>query len=416
MTSSPWCRGLQRRIQYHRRFFNATPLRFSCTLQAHMSDVPGVYADDSIAFPVESATAGKDLLEYGPRGVYTTARTVRHDRVFQFDKQVNRLVESAALMILDDEFKDGILSEDKVPHTTEEKIAHVRAHVPRGDETLDRTQMTERMKFICKTAIDLLDTSRTDWKEQDLKITLLYSWQPLLSKVEPQHYPKLPQPQQHSQREEIRGHYATSFGKNHTALMCYVTRLPVRPETQVKTVVRGTPRSNAAAKDSAWVHTRRELEKKMSEDMEETLLIEFSSGRLMEGLQTNFMAIIDGVLYTAGDNVLNGTVRQLVLEECDANGIPYKLEGPLLSQAHLWEAAFITSTSRLILPVDELHIPQDVAANFSGGLIDVSTRNNAGKTEDGSLTLSFRSSECALLSRLSRLVRNAVEEHSSPLR
>jgi hypothetical protein len=37
-------------------------------------------------------------------------------------------------------------------------------------------------------------------------------------------------------------------------------------------------------------------------------------------------------------------------------GIPVRLSAPQISEAGTWESAFITSTSRLVLPIDELSL------------------------------------------------------------
>ena len=44
------------------------------------------------------------------------------------------------------------------------------------------------------------------------------------------------------------------------------------------------------------------------------LLLATESGEVLEGSQTNFFAVIDGAVHTAGDGVLAGTVRRLLLE------------------------------------------------------------------------------------------------------
>jgi branched-subunit amino acid aminotransferase/4-amino-4-deoxychorismate lyase len=139
----------------------------------------------------------------------------------------------------------------------------------------------------------------------------------------------------------------------------------------------GAPRSNAAAKDSAWVAARSALEAAKPRDCEEVLLVEGGGGggggggAVLEGTQTNFFAVVrGGVLRTAGeDRVLAGTVRRLVLEVCAREGVPVVLEAPPLAglradgepgggkeeaEAEAWEACFLTSTSRLVLPVDEI--------------------------------------------------------------
>ena len=68
---------------------------------------------------------------------------------------------------------------------------------------------------------------------------------------------------------------------------------------------RARARANAAAKDSAWVSARAPLEKLQSQahaPMNELLLSD--AGKILEGSQTNFYAIIEGKLVTAGEGIL----------------------------------------------------------------------------------------------------------------
>lgn len=79
-------------------------------------------------------------------------------------------------------------------------------------------------------------------------------------------------------------------------------------------------------------------------------------GRLYEGLSSNFFILrSDGRLQTAPlDQVLPGTVMKRVLElEGDDNLV---FENPKIEEIDTWKGAFITSTSRLILPIDKIVI------------------------------------------------------------
>lgn len=95
----------------------------------------------------------------------------------------------------------------------------------------------------------------------------------------------------------------------------------------------------------------------MAPDVNEILLLD-EEGRVLEGTQTNFFAIVGGVVYTAGDGVLEGSIRKMVLEECAQAGIPLVLTPPNATEMDRWEEAFISSTSRLVLPIDEVRWPE----------------------------------------------------------
>ena len=53
-----------------------------------------------------------------------------------------------------------------------------------------------------------------------------------------------------------------------------------------------------------------------------------AGGALYEGLSSNFFAVLDGTVYTAGEGVLAGTVREVTLQVAAREGIPGEL-GPV---------------------------------------------------------------------------------------
>lgn len=134
-----------------------------------------------------------------------------------------------------------------------------------------------------------------------------------------------------------------------TDIYCHISLLSPLRSGLVKLLVAGLPRQNAAAKDSGWVRERKIIYDATPKDVEEIILMEPSSHLLLEGSQTNFYAIRDGKIFTAEDGILKGTVRSLVLEVCEENGIPVVLTPPSLDDVNNWEGCFISSTSRLVL-------------------------------------------------------------------
>jgi branched-subunit amino acid aminotransferase/4-amino-4-deoxychorismate lyase len=81
-------------------------------------------------------------------------------------------------------------------------------------------------------------------------------------------------------------------------------------------------------------------------------------------------------VHTAGDEVLKGTVRHIVLEVCRKESIPVTELPPRLEDVAKWEGCMVTSTSRLCLPVDRLLVSvpgaqlNDVHTFEHGGLAD----------------------------------------------
>jgi len=71
---------------------------------------------------------------------------------------------------------------------------------------------------------------------------------------------------------------------------------------------------NAKAKDSEWVRQRKAWESSKPAGVNEVLLVT-PEGQLLEGLTSNFFVLdSQGAVVTADEGVLNGTVRELVLE------------------------------------------------------------------------------------------------------
>lgn len=138
----------------------------------------------------------------------------------------------------------------------------------------------------------------------------------------------------------------------------------------IRVLVREGPRANAAAKDTRWVADRVGLEALMGpgSGVEEVLMCGAAEagGDVYEGTQTNFAALQAGTLRTAGSGVLMGTVRRLLLEVCPSQGVAIREESPLLRDLGLWEGGLLSSTSRLAMPVNEVHVPVDLFMRARG--------------------------------------------------
>lgn len=111
-------------------------------------------------------------------------------------------------------------------------------------------------------------------------------------------------------------------------------------------------RHNAAAKTTDWMHDRSRLQAAMPEGIYDTILMD-ADGHLLEGLAANFYAVIDGTLYTAGEGVLPGIAQQLTLAVAPAI-LPVQRRAPHINDVPRVQEAFITSSSRGIVPVVEI--------------------------------------------------------------
>jgi branched-chain amino acid aminotransferase len=116
--------------------------------------------------------------------------------------------------------------------------------------------------------------------------------------------------------------------------------------------VANSARENAAAKTTEWMHKRQSLADAMPEGIYEIFLLD-SGGYILEGTGSNFYAILNGELRTAGEGVLKGISQQIIFEISPAI-IPLNLNPVNQSEISQLSEAFMTSSSRGIIPIVEL--------------------------------------------------------------
>ncbi|MYC55092.1 MAG: hypothetical protein F4X46_05860 [Chloroflexi bacterium] len=122
-------------------------------------------------------------------------------------------------------------------------------------------------------------------------------------------------------------------------------------------------RHNPGAKSSDWMHRRRGLETDRPAGLYETFLLD-NEGAILEGLGSNFYAIVGGELHTAGSGVLAGIARRIVLDVCTGI-IPARQIAPKLRDLARFDEAFLSSSSRGIIPVVEIN-GQKIGAGLPG--------------------------------------------------
>lgn len=248
------------------------------------------------------------LLKY-PKGAYTSARTVNQKCVYRFNQHVNRLAQSAASML---------------QTTIHEATQH---DLPLLSQLVQPDLLRTRV-------IDSLGAAMTAFRERhgaklqptdEFKLTVLSTWEPIA-------------PEKLSDLTQVD-------------LYSHITLLPQSDRTQaVRLEISGPQRPEPDTKSSQWVRDRQSL---CDNDFEEVLLTT-TCGQLLEGTQTNFFIVKDGAVVTADEHILKGTIRASVLEICEQFSIPVVLRPPKIDELHDAQGAFITSTSRLVLPVDEI--------------------------------------------------------------
>ncbi len=115
-------------------------------------------------------------------------------------------------------------------------------------------------------------------------------------------------------------------------------------------IAEGLNRENPLVKTAEYTRHRAAFLAAHQDDVYEYLLLD-AAGRILEGTGTNFWGIREGVLYTAGDGVLEGITRKIILQLAPELGIPVRLGAiPLAEVASLDEAA-LSGSSRAFLPV-----------------------------------------------------------------
>jgi branched-chain amino acid aminotransferase len=108
-------------------------------------------------------------------------------------------------------------------------------------------------------------------------------------------------------------------------------------------------RDQPLVKDTRFIDTAGRAYRGLPAGAHEGLLLA-GDGSVLEGLSSNFFAIIDGALHTGEEHVLAGITRALVLEVAEAQ-MPVVRRAVRQAELARVREAFITSTSRGILPV-----------------------------------------------------------------
>jgi len=121
----------------------------------------------------------------------------------------------------------------------------------------------------------------------------------------------------------------------------------------VRVISRQFQRSTPGAKLTGFIQATKQIREHLPYGIEEIIMLD-NHQRFLEGLTSNFYAVIKGEIWTAGEGVLSGITRQFVLEIAHTAGIKVNFSPPSQASIKEFEEAFITSTSRAVLPVTEI--------------------------------------------------------------
>ena len=122
----------------------------------------------------------------------------------------------------------------------------------------------------------------------------------------------------------------------------------VRVETV--SIQRDSPRIKSTAFIEKSDEERKLIRKK---GIFEALLVK--NNRILEGMTSNFFYIRDGIVYTAQRNILLGVTRRTVIRVARGEGLDVRYESLKLDQLPAVSEAFITSSSRGVVPVVKIN-------------------------------------------------------------
>jgi branched-chain amino acid aminotransferase len=116
-------------------------------------------------------------------------------------------------------------------------------------------------------------------------------------------------------------------------------------------VAAGLHRANPLIKTAAFAEARKQSGV-VSHSFESLLLDE--AGNILEGTSSNFYGVQAGAIYTAGQGILEGITRSIILDLVRQHQIPLHLEAVNLNAVMRLDEAMISSSSRGLLPVVQI--------------------------------------------------------------
>lgn len=138
----------------------------------------------------------------------------------------------------------------------------------------------------------------------------------------------------------------------YASIEAFVPLAPELFERGVRCATVPVHRDNPEAKDTRFLAKAADARRSLPPGVHEGLLVQ-DDGTILEGLSSNFFAVVSGILRTEGKRVLQGVTRSLVVEASRAV-LPLDERAVFIDDLLRIEEAFITSVSREILPVVEI--------------------------------------------------------------
>ena len=132
--------------------------------------------------------------------------------------------------------------------------------------------------------------------------------------------------------------------------------VPLPPEAYTEGVDTATTRirrNNPRAKLNRFLPQAEAVRRSEKKNVDEYLMLN-DDREILEGLSSNFYAVIRGEIFTADEGVLAGTTRRFILDLVEANRIPIQFRPVSTFELNRLDEAFISSTSRSILPIRKI--------------------------------------------------------------
>jgi len=144
-----------------------------------------------------------------------------------------------------------------------------------------------------------------------------------------------------------------ALGEIYLMLELLKTPPPDAYHSGVRVITCQLQRDNPKAKLTASIPVADKIRRQLHTGVEEALMVD-EAGSILEGLTSNFFAVKGDEIWTNEESVLSGITRLLVLDEAVRIELPVNFRSITITDIHNLEEAFITSSSRGILPVMQI--------------------------------------------------------------
>ncbi|KAI7906914.1 aminotransferase [Cokeromyces recurvatus] len=273
--------------------------------------------EEKIQYDIQlgNKTFNEFILSY-PSGAYTGMRTVHRDAIVELNTHMKRMTKALANI----KFEGNTVEET---HEASESLASLR------DPIQFENKLIPLLRKGLKTFYKQVDPTSNSEHPLEAKVSLMATY---------------------------------SFQTHKAYFAAHFVSLPsLPPQMRIKVEIEQRMRNSPEIKNSQWVRDRQESERNKAKDVNEVVLID-DKGHIYEGMASNFLAVIDKAVYCASlDHILLGSILKIVIDVCEKNQIPIKWDFPKLQDAKegKWEGCFLTSTSRLLLPIETIYFQHE---------------------------------------------------------